>query len=83
MTGLSGGRITRLVRHPIKSAGYEPFGYSGPRLGLSLDLRVVPGIAVLDRLNAGDCDLAVSALAMSLMGGATAILLPLVVAMVA
>jgi polar amino acid transport system substrate-binding protein len=32
-------------------------------LGLSLDLRVVPGVAVLDRLNAGDCDLAVSALA--------------------
>lgn len=31
-------------------------------LGLSLDLRVTPGRDVLDRLNAGDCDVAISAL---------------------
>ena len=32
--------------HEIKSAGYEPFGYSGPRLGLSLDQRFDKGIYV-------------------------------------
>ncbi|MFN7304209.1 MAG: ABC transporter substrate-binding protein [Phenylobacterium sp.] len=33
-------------------------------LGLSLDLRPVPGRVLLDRLNAGDCDLAIAALAL-------------------
>lgn len=32
--------------YEIKSAGYEPFGYSGPRLGLSLDQRFDKGVYV-------------------------------------
>ena len=30
--------------YEIKSAGYEPFGYAGPRLGLSLDQRFDKGV---------------------------------------
>lgn len=54
----------------LRSAGRELIGHEvdiaarlASDLGLPLDLRVTPGREVLNRLNAGDCDVAISALA--------------------